>query len=93
MIRERTGVDADGVRLVGEALSLEKPLLVLSNLNSESGRNDQKGFLQIMQGAYVGIRNPKAHTLLSDLTQRTALQHLVFASLLARRVEEASSAT
>ena len=33
--------------------------------------------------------NPKAHSLAHDLTQLTAAQYLVFASLLARRVEEA----
>lgn len=57
--------------------------------DSESGQNDQKGFLQIFNGAYQGIRNPKAHSLNHDLDQNKAAQYLVFASLLIRRVEEA----
>jgi uncharacterized protein (TIGR02391 family) len=86
----KTGLtDLDG-RLL-EALSLEHPHLVLSNLDTDTGQNDQKGFIQIFKGAYQGIRNPKAHSLSNDLTQLKAAQHLVFASLLARRIDEAKA--
>lgn len=87
-IRERTGIEADGDKLVGQAFSIENPLLILSELETDSGRNDQKGFMQIFKGAYQGIRNPKAHTLSHDLDATKAAQYLVFASLLIRRVEE-----
>ncbi|MDA8119644.1 MAG: TIGR02391 family protein, partial [Gammaproteobacteria bacterium] len=80
---------ADGQGLVSEVFSVERPLLVFSDLESESGRNDQKGFLQILTGAYIGIRNPKAHSLRHDLDKKTAAQYMIFASLLARRVTEA----
>lgn len=89
LLREKSGLDKDGAGLVAEALSLEKPKLILSTLATESGQNDQKGFIQILQGAYLGVRNPKAHSLASDLDDSEAAQYLVFASLLARRVEEA----
>lgn len=89
LLRERTGLDVDGAALVSQALSLENPRLILSELSTESGRSDQKGFLQILQGIYIGVRNPKAHSLRHDLTESTAAQYLVFASLLARRIEEA----
>lgn len=93
LLRARTGIDKDGAQLVAEALSLEQPRLIISTLDSESGRNEQKGFLQILQGAYLGIRNPKAHSLASDLDGVRAAQYLVFASVLARRVDEAISPT
>lgn len=64
-------------------------VLILSEIDSESGQNDQKGFMQIFKRAYQGILNPKAHSLTHDLTPIKAAQYLVFASLLARRVEEA----
>lgn len=88
-IRSRTCLDEDGDRLIGRAFSLDDPLLVLSEIVSESGQNDQKGFMQIFKGAYQGIRNPKAHSINSDLTPINAAQYLVLASLLIRRVEEA----
>lgn len=90
LIRLRTGIDADGARLVGEVFSVENPRLIFSELRTESGKNDQKGFMQLLQGAYLGIRNPKAHSLIHDLNERKAAEYLVFASLLARRVEEAN---
>lgn len=89
LIRERTGLDLDGSQLTGEAFSIDRPRLIFSEIKSESGRNDQKGFIQILNGAYLGIRNPKAHSLVHDLDKTEAAQYLVFASLLARRVQEA----
>lgn len=88
-IRQKTGLQEDGDRLVSSAFSIERPYLILSELDTESGRNDQKGFMQIFKGAYQGIRNPKAHSLEHDLTDQKAAQYLVFASLLMRRIDEA----
>lgn len=89
LIRKRTGLDIDGGKLVGVAFSLDKPYLIFSELESESGKNDQKGFMQILTGAYLGIRNPKAHSLVNDLTKNEAAQYLIFASLLAERISQA----
>jgi uncharacterized protein (TIGR02391 family) len=89
LIRSRTGIDLDGSNLVNQAFSLNDPYLVLSELDTDSGRNDQKGFIQLFSGSYQGIRNPKAHSLNHDLTELKASQYLVHTSLLARRVSEA----
>jgi uncharacterized protein (TIGR02391 family) len=90
LIRERSNLKQDGQALVTEAFSIEKPHLIFSELDSESGRNDQKGFMQILIGAYIGVRNPKAHSLFHDLDHAKAAQYLIFASLLARRITEAT---
>jgi len=44
--------------------------------------------MQIFKGAYQGIRNPKAHSMTHYQTAMKAAQYLVFASLLARRIDE-----
>ncbi len=88
LIRQITEIDKDGADLINESFSLENPKLILTELNTESGKNDQKGFMQIFRGAYQGIRNPKAHSLESDLNERKTAQYLIFTSLLARRIEE-----
>ena len=92
LLRERTGLALDGQALVTQALSLDSPMLVISDIGTESGRNDQKGFIQMLSGAYIGIRNSKAHSLQHDLDINKAAQYLIFASLLARRVSEAKEA-
>lgn len=88
-IRLRSKVEKDGDKLIGHVFSLNEPILIFSEIDSESGQNDQKGFMQILKGAYQGIRNPKAHSLSHDLTDEKAAQYLIFASLLARRIDEA----
>jgi len=93
LIRQKTGLSEDGNKLIGKAFSIEKPYLVLSEIESESGKSDQQGFMQIFMGVYLGIRNPKAHSLVHDLDQIKAAQYLVLASLLARRIEEAKLIT
>jgi|GEM_PF-1442702 len=89
LIRGRTTLREDGKALATQAFSLGNPHLILSELESESGRNDQKGFMEMIAGAYIGIRNPKAHSLVHDLDKTKAAQYLVTISLLVRRVAEA----
>lgn len=88
-MRERTGLTTDGEALITQTFSVHKPLLVLDETETETGRNDQVGFMQIFQGAYKGIRNTKAHTLEHTLTPQSAARYLIFASQLADRVERA----
>ena len=89
-IRQRTGVDLDGADLASAAFTpLDSPKLLFGTLDSKSGKSEQDGFHQIMRGAYIGIRNPKAHQLDHDLDSVKAAQYLVFISLLVRRVDEA----
>jgi hypothetical protein len=36
-------------------------------LQTESERDEQKGFIQILQGLYTGIRNPRSHEHIDDI--------------------------
>lgn len=91
-MRERTGLTIDGETLITQILSVHNPRLILDEIETETGKNDQVGFMQIFQGAYKGIRNTKAHTLNHSLTPESAARYLVFASQLADRVERARKA-
>ncbi len=71
LLRERAGVDGDGSALIGQALGGENPKLRLNSLQTESDRNVQKGYEQILRGVYIGIRNPRSHEPTQD-TQETA---------------------
>ncbi|WP_127564341.1 TIGR02391 family protein [Stenotrophomonas indicatrix] len=93
LIRSRTGLKEDGKALATQAFSLASPSLIFSELESDSGKNDQKGFMEMIAGAYMGIRNPKAHSLIHDLDVVKAAQYLVTISLLVRRVAEATPPT
>ncbi|MDR6493515.1 TIGR02391 family protein [Paraburkholderia sp. 22099] len=88
-IRARTQSQLDGQALVTEVFKLEGAKLILSTLDTESGRSEQKGFINIFTGAYVGVRNPLAHSTINGFTQKEAAEHMVLASLLAGKVDKA----
>ena len=88
-IRNKTQIDKDGSELIGEVFSLQNPILKLTDLSSETDRNIQKGFIQMIQGLYTGVRNPKAHSLNIEIDKKLASQYLVFTSLLFYKVEKA----
>lgn len=89
LIRKRSGSKLDGAKLIDEVFKLENPTIIFSELETDSGQNDQKGFMNILKGAYIGIRNVKSHSLTHDLDEIKAAQYLVFASMLVRRIREA----
>lgn len=89
-IRERTGLSEDGERLINQVFAGERPKLIVSGLETESGQNDQKGFTEICRGFYRSVRNPKAHTLAHNLDEIKAAQYLVLSSILMRRVMDST---
>jgi uncharacterized protein (TIGR02391 family) len=89
----RTGLHNDGDALITQTFSLNQPLLTVGDLKTQSGRDEQLGFMMVLQGINKGTRNPRAHSLVHDLNALKTAQYLVFASLLARRVAEATAVT
>jgi uncharacterized protein (TIGR02391 family) len=66
ILREKTGIDADGASLVGQALGGDSPKLKINKLQTESERDEQNGIMQILIGLYKGIRNPRSHEQKED---------------------------
>lgn len=87
IVRDTDGQDLDGSRLMTRAFSPEKPIIRLSPLATESDKNIQQGYMQIMAGAMTGIRNPKAHGNLNPDSSKT-LHLIALASLLMHKVDE-----
>lgn len=59
IIRERTGLESDGVALAGSAFGGKNPKLKVNKLQTNSDRNEQKGIEQLLRGIFQGIRNPE----------------------------------
>lgn len=93
LIRSRTGRQEDGWNLIGVVFSLSKPMLIVGDLSTETGKNKQKGFIQLLQGTYQAFRNPMAHSGGIDLkiTAKGAAQHMILASVLMRWIDQAKS--
>ena len=79
--------EKDGADLMNHVFSVNSPLVRFEDNHTESGKNVQKGYLQIFAGSITGIRNPKAHENMM-ITKEQAIKRLVFASLLMDKIDE-----
>jgi uncharacterized protein (TIGR02391 family) len=93
-IRRRTGRPEDGARLVNEALKPDSPILIIKELETESGQSIQKGYMELLRGAYQAFRNVLAHPD-PDLrvSAQSAARHMIFASILMRAIVDAKKNT
>jgi len=99
-VKEKSGKKTlDGQNLMGSVFNVKydretlqvkkKPLLRLNALSTLEELDEQKGFMHLFVGAVIGIRNPKAHVIIEQKDPFKTLEYLCFASLLAKRVDEA----
>ena len=90
LIRNKSGLDADGQTLAGQAFGGANPIIKLSALRTESERDEQKGVEFLLRGIYTGIRNPRSHELKED-TADTANATIAFVNWLIRLIEGSKS--
>ncbi len=91
-VRLRSSIsDKDGTNLMEFVFNPTKPILRFNDLNDESDRNEQRGFMMMFSGAVVGLRNPRAHKIINDDPEE-ALEFIAFISLLAKLVDKAKRA-
>lgn len=83
-----TGQELDGVDLMRKAFKLDAPSITLAPLVDESGKNIQRGYLDIFAGAMAGIRNPGAHGNIQT-TKEQAVHCLFLASMLFFKLDDA----
>lgn len=74
------------IKRMQTAFSPNKPLLRLNECVSTSEQNEQSGYMQILAGCMVGIRNPRAHDSDWEDTEERSLQLLSFANHLMERI-------
>ncbi|QSX07244.1 TIGR02391 family protein [Sedimentibacter sp. zth1] len=66
IIRNKTGLEGDGVTLVGQAFGGDNPRIKINKLQTDSEKNEQKGIQDIIRGLYIAIRNPRSHDKYND---------------------------
>ena len=84
----RTGQEDDGSSLMKRAFSVNRPIIQLDDIGTETGRNIQQGYMELFSGSMIGVRNPKAHANI-DITKERAIHFLFLASLLMCKLDEA----
>ena len=81
--------DKSGAQLMGEAFGTKAPRLDVSIESGRSGDDEREGFLALLRGAMIGVRNANAHEQFKPVDPQQALEYLGFASLLHRRIDVA----
>lgn len=90
LVRQRSGLLSDGADLMNRALSPKNPVLKLSPLKTASQQDQQQGYMQILAGAMIGVRNPRAHEHRYLEDPRVALELLCLANHLSRVIRNAT---
>lgn len=78
----------DGDTAMTTVFSPNNPLLKVCDTSTETGQNEQKGLMFMLQGAMSAFRNPKAHTNIT-ITADDAVRRLMFASMLMYKIDDA----
>jgi uncharacterized protein (TIGR02391 family) len=89
LVKRRSGNPSDGAALMQTAFSLKDPLLRLSPLKTQSQKDQQLGYMQILAGAMTGVRNPRAHEHKYLDEPRNAVELLGLCNHLVRMVNSA----
>lgn len=88
-LRDMSGTHADGAALVEQVFSIERPLLVMSTLQTETEKSEHKGFAALFKGCFAAVRNPLAHEpkILWE-GEDDAADYLSLISLLHRKLDD-----
>ncbi len=89
--RKHKNAELDGADLMHTIFNFRNEnqrLLTFESLDTETGRSVQEGYMHLFAGAMQAIRNPKAHGNM-NLSKEEALDRLIFASLLMKKIDEA----
>ena len=82
--------DLDGSSLMTNVFNKNNPLLKFNKLLDQTERDEQEGWMHLYLGAVLGIRNLKAHKNIIQKDKNKTSEYLAFASLLCRRLDDAS---
>lgn len=86
-VKGKANSQLDGKKLMSTVFSLEKPIIKLNSLQTQSDRDEQEGFMFLFMGAMEGIRNPKAHENIIQNDPYKSLEYIGFASLLMKTID------
>ncbi|MDQ6433063.1 TIGR02391 family protein [Mesorhizobium sp. LHD-90] len=87
---QRISNDNDfGTSLMMRVLGGVSPAIKLTPMMTETEKKEQEGFKFLFAGGVLAIRNPRAHKSGMSDDPDTCLDHLTFASMLLRKLDEA----
>jgi uncharacterized protein (TIGR02391 family) len=92
VVQKHSKLTDTGYKLMMAAFIESGGPIKLTKLTNESEVDEQKGFRFVFAGSVWAIRNPRGHEVAVPDDLDTCLDHLAFASMLIRRLEQAGFA-
>lgn len=77
----------DGDNAMNVVFSTNNPIVKFADITTETGKNIQKGYMQMFAGAISALRNPKAHANIV-LEKEECKRNLIFASMLMYKLDD-----
>lgn len=88
LLRQRSGLTADGKVLVTQAFSIRNPRLRFSALATDTEINEQVGFMTLLEGYWRHVRNVISHSDDAEwLNAESAWDLLLLASWICRSID------
>lgn len=88
-VRQKFSIELDGQPLMQRVFSPDNPLLLVEgNLDTQTNKDTQRGYMMMFSGAMSAIRNPKAHENMT-ISKDDAVRKLMFASMLMYKLDAA----
>ena len=78
----------DGDAAMTTVFSPNNPMLKVCDISTDTGMNEQKGLMFMLQGAMSALRNPKAHSNIT-ISKDDAMRRIIYASMLMYKIDEA----
>ncbi len=91
-VKIKSGASLDGVSLMQRVFSDKSPILKFNDLRTSSQRNEQAGYMMILAGCMLGVRNPRAHEHELSDSPNVAMELLIWANHLMRMVDSSKRA-
>lgn len=90
-LRDMTGLTGDGADIVDRAFAGSSPVLAINTLRTETEQSEQKGFANLVKGAFGTFRNPAGHAprIVWPVDEQDALDLLSMLSYIHRRLDSA----
>jgi len=89
VVKDETDEELTGTSLMRKAFNPQSPIIIIQDIDTQSGKNIQEGYSHIFAGAMQGIRNPKAHENLI-ISKERGVHFLFMCSLLMYILAEAN---
>jgi uncharacterized protein (TIGR02391 family) len=93
LVQHLSGSAESGAKCMLQVFAESSPQIVLTPNLTVSDKDEQKGYQFLFAGSMFAIRNPRGHEFDLKDSPDTCLDHLAFASMLLRRLEQSGHST